>query len=144
VDVRLVERGERGAFNGTGPANRPAYCWSELIAACQDEAEKRGAPASEPVPVAEDFLLAQAVVPWTELPLWIPSSDEASVATRGSTSSARSTRASAPAARADDRRRDGRRPAAADDPRRRGKLTRAREAELLARWHARPPEADAT
>ena len=73
--VRLVERGERGAFNGTGPANGPACCWSELIAVCQDEAEKRGAPPAEPVPMAEDFLLAQGVEPWSELPLWLSSQD---------------------------------------------------------------------
>ena len=52
--VRLVERGERGAFNGTGPANGPPCSWSELIAICQDEAEKRGAPPAEPVPVARE------------------------------------------------------------------------------------------
>ena len=89
--VRLVERGERGAFNGTGPANGPACCWSELIAVCQDEAEKRGAPPAEPVPVAEDFLLAQDVEPWSELPLWLPSRTPRTAAIRASTSSAPST-----------------------------------------------------
>ena len=142
--VRLVERGERGAFNGTGPANGPPCCWSELIAVCQDEAEKRGAPASEPVPVAEAFLLAEKVEPWSELPLWIPSTDAESRGhsrvdlqraehTRLTTRPLEQTVASVMD--------EG--PPAADDKRRQGKLTRAREAELLARWHARPG-ADAT
>ena len=83
VIVRLVERGERGAFNGTGPANGPACSWSELIAACQDEAEKRGAPPAEPVPVDEEFLLADGVKPWSELPLWLPSANPRTAPIRG-------------------------------------------------------------
>ena len=142
--IRLVERGERGAFNGTGPANGPASCWSELIAVCQDEAESRGAPAAEPVPVAEDFLLAQDVKPWSELPLWLPSQDaENRGHSRVDIQRAEHTRLTTRpleqtvAAVMD----EGLPPA--DDPRRRGKLTRAREAELLALWHARPAEAKA-
>jgi 2'-hydroxyisoflavone reductase len=143
--VRLLERGERGAFNGTGPANGPPCCWSELIAVCQDEAEKRGAPPAEPVPVAEAFLLAEGVVPWSELPLWLPSTDpEHHAHSRVDVQRAENTRLvtrpleQTVAAVMD----EGLPPA--DDPRRRGKLTRAREAELLARWHARAPEADPT
>jgi len=142
--VRLVERGERGAFNGTGPANGPACCWSELVAVCQDEAEKRGSPPAEPVPVAEDFLLAQKVEPWTELPLWLPSTDpENHGFSRVDIQRAERTRLTTRpleqtvAAVMD----EGLPPE--DDPRRRGKLTRAREAELLALWRARPAEAEA-
>ena len=142
--VRLVERGERGAFNGTGPANGPACCWSELIAVCQDEAEKRGAPPAEPVPVAEDFLLAQKVEPWSALPLWLPSTDpEHHAHSRVDIQRAEHTRLvtrpleQTVAAVMD----EGLPPEG--DPRRRGKLTRAREAELLALWRARPAEAEA-
>ena len=142
--LRLVERRERGAFNGTGPANGPACCWSELVAVCQDEAEKRGSPPAEPVPVAEDFLLAQKVEPWTELPLWLPSTDpENHGFSRVDIQRAERTRLTTRpleqtvAAVMD----EGLPPE--DDPRRRGKLTRAREAELLALWRARPAEAEA-
>ena len=30
--VRLLERGERGAFNATGPANGPACSWADVVA----------------------------------------------------------------------------------------------------------------
>jgi 2'-hydroxyisoflavone reductase len=143
--VRLVERGERGAFNGTGPANRPAYCWSELVAACQDEADKRGAPPADPVPVAEEFLLRHEVKPWTELPLWIPSTDAeerghsmVEIQRAGHTRLVTRPLEQTVAAVMDEGL------PAPDDPRRRGKLTREREAELLARWHARPAETHPT
>lgn len=139
--VRLVERGERGAYNGTGPANGPACSWSELIAVCQDEAEKRGAPPAEPVPVAEEFLLAQEVQPWSELPLWLPSQDPDSRGhSRVDIQRAERTRLSTrPLEQTVAAVMDEGLPAA-DDPRRRGKLSRAREAELLALWHARPAD----
>jgi len=139
--VRLVERGERGAFNGTGPANGPACSWSELIAACQDEAEKRGAPAAEPTPVAESFLLAQGVQPWSELPLWLPSEDpEHRGHSRVEIQRAERTRLTTrPLEQTIAAVMDEGVPAE-DDPRRRGKLSRAREAELLALWRARAPD----
>ena len=144
--VRLVERGERGAFNGTGPANGPPCCWSELIAVCQDEAEKRGAPPAEPVPVAEDFLLAQDVKPWSELPLWLPSTDaEHRGHSRVDIQRAEHTRLTTRpleqtvAAVMD----EGLPPD--DDPRRRGKLTpRPRGRAARASGTRAPAEADAT
>ena len=117
--VRLVERGERGAFNGTGPANGPPCTWSELIAVCQDEAEKRGAPPVEPVPVAEAFLLAQEVQPWSELPLWLPSRMPTIAALAGRDPRAERT-GGRPAARADRGRVMDEGLPAEDDPRRRG------------------------
>ena len=141
--VRLVERGERGAFNGTGPANGPPCTWSELIAACQDEAEKRGAPQAEATPVAESFLLEHEVQPWSELPLWLPSEDpEHRGHSRVEIQRAENTRLTTrPLAQTIAAVMDEGVPAE-DDPRRRGKLTRAREAELLALWHARAPDAE--
>ncbi len=140
--VRLVERGERGAFNGTGPANGPACCWSELIAACQDEAEKRGAPAAEPVPVDEGFLLEHKVEPWSELPLWLPSQDpENRGHSRVEIQRAERTRLTTrPLEQTIAAVMDEGVPTEGD-ARRRGKLTRGREAELLALWHARAPQA---
>ncbi|MEP7302344.1 MAG: NAD-dependent epimerase/dehydratase family protein [Caldimonas sp.] len=137
--VRLLEREQRGAFNATGPANGPVCCWADLVAACQDEAESRGAPALRVTPVAESFLLDQGVEPWSELPLWLPSEDVAQhghsrVDIQRAESARLTTRplAQTVAAVMDEG------VPAADDPRRRGKLTRASEAGLLASWHALP------
>jgi 2'-hydroxyisoflavone reductase len=142
--VRLLERGERGAFNGTGPARGPSCAWSDLVAACEDEAARRGAPALQVTPVAESFLLEHGVTPWTELPLWLPSSDgEHHGHSRVEIEHAERTRLvtrpleQTVAAVIDEG------VPAADDARRKGKLTREREVQLLALWHARDPETTA-
>lgn len=133
--VRLLERGERGAFNATGPARAEPYAWSELVAACQDEAEARGAPPAEPVPVDEAFLLEAGVQPWTELPLWLPSTDRSHLGhSRVDLQRALATRlVTRPLAETIAAVLDEGVPAG-DDPRRQGKLTPSREAELLRAW----------
>lgn len=134
--VRLLEREERGAFNGTGPVRGPSCAWSDLLAVCEDEAARRGAAALRVTPVAESFLLDHGVAPWSELPLWLPSSDiehhghsrveiERAERTRLTTRPLEQTVAAVM---------DEGVPGE-DDARRRGKLTRARETELLALWH---------
>jgi 2'-hydroxyisoflavone reductase len=137
--VRLVERQERGAFNGTGPARAAPCCWADLVAACQDEAARRGAPELQPTPVAESFLLEHKVEPWTELPLWLPSEDPAHRGhSRVEIHRAETTRlVTRPLEQTVVAVLDEGVPGEGD-PRRRGKLTRAREAELLALWHRRP------
>jgi 2'-hydroxyisoflavone reductase len=88
--------------------------------------------------VDETFLGQEGVRPWTELPLWIPASD---AQTRGF-NSVDTTRAKATGLKT--------RPAAVtvndileagipapDDKRRYGKMTRARERDLLAVWNLR-------
>ena len=136
--VRLLEREERGAFNATGPANGPPCSWADLVAACQDEAAQRGAPELQVTPVAESFLLEHGVVPWSELPLWLPSTDAENHAhSRVEIERAERTRLTTrPLEQTVAAVMDEGVPAE-DDPRRKGKLTRAREAELLALWHAR-------
>ena len=47
----------------------------ELLEACIDAARRRGGSPLRFVPVGEAFLLEQGVAPWSELPLWVPSSD---------------------------------------------------------------------
>jgi 2'-hydroxyisoflavone reductase len=54
--VRCVERGLTGIFNADGPVVR----FGDLVTGSW---------------VSEEFLLANKVEPWTELPLWIPESD---------------------------------------------------------------------
>ena len=136
--VRALERSERGAFNVTGPVGGTPCSWADLVAACQDEAEARGAPPAQPVAVDEAFLLAQGVQPWSELPLWLPSDDPAH---RGQSRvdvqrAAHARLTTRPLAQTVAAILDEGAPGP-DDPRRKGKLTPAREAELLDAWRAR-------
>ena len=137
--VRLLERGERGAFNATGPANGPPCSWADLVAACQDEAAKRDAPELQVTPVAESFLLEHGVEPWSELPLWRSSEDRDNHAhSRVDIQRAERTRLTTrPLEQTVAAVMDEGVPAE-DDARRRGKLTRAREAGLLALWRKQP------
>jgi 2'-hydroxyisoflavone reductase len=131
--VGLVEREQRGAFNATGPA-QGTIGWPGLVIACLGAAGERGAPAASAHAVDEDFLLDEGVVPWAELPLWLPSGDpehqgHSRVDIARALAAGLSTRplAETIAAVLDEG------VPAADDPRRRGKLTPEREAELLER-----------
>ncbi|HEX7440429.1 MAG TPA: NAD-dependent epimerase/dehydratase family protein [Caldimonas sp.] len=137
--VHLLEAGARGVFNATGPTGGHPCTWAALIGACSAEAGVRGATEARPVPVGEAFLEARSVKPWSELPLWLPSHN----ATHHGHPRVSLARAEAAGLRT--------RPLGetvgaildeplpgADDPRRAGKLTRAREAELIALWRAEP------
>lgn len=64
--LHQAEAGHRGTYNLTGPES-PATM-GELLAAARDTL----APASELLWVDEAFLLEQGVVPWSELPVWLP------------------------------------------------------------------------
>ncbi len=64
--VRLAENGTTGIFHGTGPCDRLSM---------GDMLEQIGTVASrafELTWVPEDFLEAQGVSPWSDLPAWIP------------------------------------------------------------------------
>lgn len=63
--LRQAESGGTGVFNLCGPA-LPLTMGGLLAEACRTLN-----PAARLCWVAEDFLLAQAVQPWTELPLWV-------------------------------------------------------------------------
>lgn len=67
--IALIEQGQTGAFNATGPDR--VLTMGELLDASREES----ASDAQPVWVDEDFLLEQGVAPWSELPLWIPESD---------------------------------------------------------------------
>jgi 2'-hydroxyisoflavone reductase len=135
--VGLIEHGASGAFNATGPVNAPVCDWPTLVAACADEARSRGIVPADAVPVSEAFLAQHGVTPWAELPLWLPSDDTGyrgfsrvdlsrAIATGLRTRPLRETVAAVM---------DEGVPAP-DDRRRAGRLTREREAELLATWDA--------
>ena len=61
-----AERGTAGTFNLTGPA------MPTTMGAWLDTARQQLAPTVRLTWVDEDFLLAQGVAPWTDLPLWLP------------------------------------------------------------------------
>jgi 2'-hydroxyisoflavone reductase len=69
--VRMVERNSEGVYNVTGP-KKPANMGS-LLVACREASLTE----SSFVWIEEPFLLKEGVTPWTELPLWVPSSDPA-------------------------------------------------------------------
>ncbi len=73
--VALLEQGARGAINATGPVGGARCGWPELLEACTQEALARGIAPATVTPVSEAFLMEQNVQPWSELPLWLPSTD---------------------------------------------------------------------
>ncbi|MBS0447451.1 MAG: NAD-dependent epimerase/dehydratase family protein [Proteobacteria bacterium] len=132
--VLLLERGERGVFNATGPVvPEPDWTWPALIDACRAEATARGLPVAEAVRLGEQFLVDRGVAPWTELPLWLPGSDPdyAGFNRVDLTRAAQAGLVTRPLRETVAAVLDEGLPAA-DDRRLKGKLTREREAELIA------------
>lgn len=135
--VLLLEQGCSGVFNATGPAPPTALDWADLVATCSDAARAGGMIPAEPVPMGEAFLAEQGVKPWSELPLWLPSSDESMLGfMRIDTARAvtaglhtRPLRDTVAAILQEPT-------PAANDARRSGKLSRETEAQLLQRWRA--------
>ena len=135
--IHLLEQNERGAFNATGPVDRPDIVWQALIDACRAEASARGLAPAQAVPVGEAFLLREQVQPWSELPLWLPSADaEYAGFSRIELARARAAGLRTRALRATVAAVMDEAAPIADDRRRMGKLTREREAALLAAWAA--------
>ena len=64
----MIAKGQPGVFNTTGPA--APLTWGEMLATCQTAA----ANPAQLTWVDDDFLLAQDVQPWRDLPLWVPAS----------------------------------------------------------------------
>ncbi len=64
--IRLAEQGATGVFNATGP--HPALTFGALLETCRDAI---GADAAFTW-VPADFLAAQQVSEWTDLPAWVP------------------------------------------------------------------------
>jgi len=69
--VKMIEKKAEGVYNVTGP-KKPAT-FGSLLVACREAAlsDARFIWADEP------FLLREGVIPWTDLPLWVPSTDPA-------------------------------------------------------------------
>jgi 2'-hydroxyisoflavone reductase len=136
--VRLLDTNQRGVFNATGPMgdnDEPLCDWPALLQTCADAVSARGLAPAHGVQVAEAFLVEQGVQPWSELPLWLPSGDtEYAGFNRVDLSRARAAGLRTRALRDTvDAVLDEGQPAA-DDKRRAGKLSRDKEAQLLAAW----------
>jgi len=69
--INQIEAKSEGVYNVTGP-RKPAT-FGSLLVACR-EASLSDASF---VWVEEDFLLREGVMPWADLPLWVPSTDPA-------------------------------------------------------------------
>ena len=127
--VRLAETGTMGDFNGTGPASRMSI--AEMLYGCR-------AATSAPVQftwVSEDFLAAQKVQVWSDIPAWPPGESLMFVNVDKAVGAGLTFRPLAVTAM-DTIAWDKARPAAERAKRGAG-LTRAREAELLALWRKR-------
>jgi 2'-hydroxyisoflavone reductase len=133
--LNLLERSASGPFNLTGPTGGRHHGWQSVLAACVDEARQRGCPESVVVPVSEAFLAGQGVLPWSELPLWIPSDDPSHAAfmrvslarAEGCGLQSRPIADTVAAIMSEPRPLPG-------DERVRLRLSRSREAELIAQW----------
>lgn len=64
--VRLLENGTMGDFNGAGPADRLSMesMLTQIRSAVDSDARLTW--------VAEDFLEAQGIQPWSDMPAWVP------------------------------------------------------------------------
>ncbi len=117
------------------PPGRGRLHMGRVADGVRDGGGAHGAPASEITWVDEDWLIAQQVAPWSELPLWVPSIDPEMAAFDAvdigrAIAAGLRTRPLEP----DDRRNPCGRPPPASDPRRSGKLTRERESALISSW----------
>lgn len=136
--IGLLEQGASGAFNAVGPLDGGPIGWPRLMAACAAEVRKLGRTPAQAVAVDEGFLVERGLGESGELPIWVPSTDPATLGfNRIDAQRARQTGLHT-------------RPLdetlaailaegvpAADDPRRRGKLDAEKEARLLAEWRGR-------
>jgi len=126
--VRLAENGTTGDFNGVGPGYR--LTMGEML-------EQIGTIATNPYEltwVTEDFLEAQGVRPWSDLPTWIPGDALMLVALQSAVDAGLTYRPLAVTAR-DTLEWDKARPAEERADRRFG-WSREREREVLDAWHA--------
>lgn len=67
--IRMIEKQKEGVYNATGPKKPLAV--GSLLVACREAAVSD----ARFVWADEDFLQREGVTPWTELPLWVPTTD---------------------------------------------------------------------
>jgi 2'-hydroxyisoflavone reductase len=71
--LHLIESGQTGIFNATGPAN--PLTLGALLEECELISQRDAALTW----VEPDFLLAREIQPWVDLPLWTPDPDYAGI-----------------------------------------------------------------
>ncbi len=125
--VRLAESGTMGDFNATGPATRLTF--AEMLAGCRAVTSS----AARFTWVSEEFLAAQKVAIWSEMPAWAPGDPLMYVDVSRAVANGLTYRPLADTAR-DTIEWDKARPTAEREKRAAG-ISRAREKELLALWH---------
>lgn len=67
--ISMVESGQTGTYNATGP--QEPLPMGDLLETCRRVSGNNASITW----TSEEFLLANQVQPWTELPLWLPESD---------------------------------------------------------------------
>ncbi len=131
--IRMVESEATGVFNATGPDHELTF--GRML----DDCTTVSGSDARPVWVSERFLTEHGVTPWTELPLWVPDTEEytgfAAINVSKAVAAGLSFRPLAATIR-DTLAWDAARPA---DTERRNGLDPEREAELLAAWRAYSP-----
>jgi 2'-hydroxyisoflavone reductase len=126
--VRLAEDGTTGDFNATGPATRLS------MASMLDEVGSVARNPYELTWVTESVLAEHGVSPWSDLPAWMPGSPLMFVDVRDAVAAGLTYRPLSMTSR-DTVAWNETRPADERENPRAG-LSRARETELLAAWHA--------
>lgn len=134
--LRTLEQRKTGIYNADAPAGKLSM--GELLTTCQQVAGQMKAPKSSVTWVPATFLEAQKVGPWQDMPVWIPAKGE--YAGFGRISSAKAQAAGLRYRPLPDTVRDTLAYWRGLPAERRAKpkagLTAAREAEVLAAWHA--------
>ncbi|WP_082607240.1 MULTISPECIES: NAD-dependent epimerase/dehydratase family protein [unclassified Lysobacter] len=134
--LRTLEQRNVGIYNADAPAGKLSM--GELLSTCQQVAGRMQAPKSSVTWVPAAFLEAQKVGPWQDMPVWIPAQGE--YAGFGRISSAKAQAAGLRYRPLPDTVRDTLAYWRGLPAERRAKpkagLSAAREAEVLAAWHA--------
>ncbi len=68
--VHCIEQRSFGTFNATGPERELPM--KELVDACAAQPQAPGATPATLTWVPTDFLVAQQVSPWSDMPVWVP------------------------------------------------------------------------
>lgn len=139
--LRTLEQRSFGTYNADAPAGKLSM--GEVLGACQQVAGAMKAPKSTLTWVSAAFLETQKVSPWQDMPIWIPASGE--YAGFGRISSAKAQAAGLAYRPLRETVRDTLEYWRGLSAERRAKpkagLSAAREAEVLAAWHAQAKQA---
>lgn len=66
--LRMIERTRAGVYNASGPLRTAELTMEQVL----DECKRASGSDASFTWASEDFLLREKVVPWSEMPLWMP------------------------------------------------------------------------